>query len=497
MAQKNSKRRRFQQVEIGKIAGTRAVIEAVPEAMSAFGGAPLIAGVEKEVGLLAQLCERISDSRKQARVRHEAPDILLQRGIQIALGYPDGNDADWCRNEAAIKCALDRDPVSGQPGVSQETLCKFENLAVTKANYEQIRSLFIDHFIRQHKNRLQKWRSYWSKRQRRKRIVIDIDGTMIKTYGAQEGAIRRGGKYKHEMLYPSMIFIGDWLVAANLRMGCEAESETVIEQLEMVVPRLRAAWPGVEICVRLDAAFGSPELYKWCRKNHVDYAVGLRETSVLKLYAKAYMKAAEQQFLKEHGEPRFLGEEGKKKAYEEHARIRQIADKEKRMEEEKEWRQRRTRVVGEFSYKSESWDNWEHIIVRVDYTDRGLDVRYVMVSQQHGVPKQIYEDEYCQRGLMEQFIGRFKQTGQRLSSQTFHANQFHITMYGVAYQLLVHLRERLGSKFERSDVETIRKALLVTPISFRRTKNKLVLQVSESHPNCRKYLDAWRRLSSA
>jgi hypothetical protein len=497
LSKKSSKRRRFQQVEIGKVDGKRAVVEAVPEAMSAFAGAPLIAAVEKEVGLLAELCKRIKDTRKRALVKHKAPDILLQSACQIGLGYPDGNDADWGRNEAGIMCALDRDPVSGQPGVSQETLCKFENKAVTEVNYEHIQSLFIDHFIRQHKNDLPKWGAYWSKRQRRKRITIDIDGTMIKTYGAQEGAIRRGGKYKHEMLYPSMIFIGDWLVAATLRMGCEAESETVIGQLEMVVPRLRAAWPGVAICVRLDAAFGSPALYSWCRKNHIDYLVGLRETSVLKLYAKAFMEAAEQEFLKEFGEPRFLGEEGKEQAYEEHARIRQIADKEKRMEAEKEWRQRRIRIVGEFSYKSEKWENWERILVRVDYTDRGFDVRYVMVSQQHGVPKQIYEDEYCQRGVMEQFIGRFKQTGHRLSSQTFYANQFHMTMYGVSYQLLVHLRERIGSKFERSDVETIRKTLLVMPVTFRRTKKKLILQISESHPHCRNYLEAWRRLSAA
>jgi hypothetical protein len=32
-------RSRFQPVELGKIDGTRAVLEAVPEAMTAFGGA--------------------------------------------------------------------------------------------------------------------------------------------------------------------------------------------------------------------------------------------------------------------------------------------------------------------------------------------------------------------------------------------------------------------------------------------------------------------------
>jgi hypothetical protein len=167
------------------------------------------------------------------------------------------------------------------------------------------------------------------------------------------------------------------------------------------------------------------------------------------------------------------------------------------MAEENKSKHRRSRVVGEFCYKSTTWIHWERIICRVDFTDKGLDIHYVVVSEQHGVPQKLYEDEYCKRGLAEQCIGRFKQTGQRLSAQQFYTNQFRLTLYGVAYMLLLHLRNYASPRLRRSDVNTMRKKLILMPMSIRRTDKKIVLQISENHANCRDFLDTWRRLSSA
>jgi len=497
MSAKRSTRQRFQPVEIGQVGGVRGIVEAVAETMTSFGGAPMIAAAERKVGLIAELCGRINDPRKQHLVDHQAEDVVLQQVCQTGLGHADGNDADWLKGDAAMLCALNRDPICGQAGSSQETNSRFAARAINKGNEQAVKGLFIDHFIAQHRKRKPAWGKYWRRRSKRKCITIDVDGSMIKTYGAQEGAIHRGGKYKHEMYYPSFAFIGGWLVAASLRMGCEAESKTIIVQLEMIVPRLRKEWAGVRIRVRLDAAFGSPELYRWCRKNHVDYEVGLKSTSVLELYARWFKHAAQEEFEKEFGEAKFLGKDGTEKAQAEHERIRKIEDPDERMLAEKEHRARRSRIVGEFSYRSEKWDNWERVIVRVDYTDRGFDVRYVMVSWQDGWPQHIYEDEYCQRGTMEQFIGQFKQTGRKLSAQSFYSNQFRIIIYGVAYMLLLHLRESVGGRLASSDVDSMRKTLMIMPMIIRRSKTKMVLQISENHVHCSEFLRAWRRLTAA
>lgn len=480
----SSRPSRFRPVEIGKVDGTRAVLEAIPEEMTAFGGVSMLAEVERKVGLVEELSKRINDNRAQHLVDHERFDILLQRACQIGAGFADGNDCDWLRKDAGILLGLNRDPVTGKPGASQETTSRFEGKAVNRQNAKAMREIFIDHFIARQKKRP-------------KSIELDPDGTMIKTYGAQEGSIYRGGKYKHTMYFPLKIFCGDWLLATVLRRGDQSEAKTILETLKMVVGKLRAKWRGLRIKVRLDAAFGSPELYDWLRKERVAYEIGMASNSVLELNSRAYVKMAEEQFRKEHGEPRFIGKEGNQKAQEEHARIRSIEDADKRMAQEKEWRRRRTRIVGEFGYKPEKWKNWERVICRVDFTDKGVDIHYVVVSQQYGIPQRIYEGEYCKRGLTEQSIGRLKQTGQRLSAQSFFGNQFRSIMYGVAYMLLMHLRDYAAKRLRRADVDTLRKILMLMPMIVHRTEKKIVLQISESHVHRREFMDAWRRLSAA
>jgi hypothetical protein len=196
-----------------------------------------------------------------------------------------------------------------------------------------------------------------------------------------------------------------------------------------------------------------------------------------------------------------MGKDVDKKAQAEHARIRGLPTGE-RMAEEEKWRRRRARVVGEFCYKPEKWkhlkwEEWERVICRVDFTDKGLEVHYVLVSDQYGIPQRIYEEEYCKRGLAEQCIGRFKQTGQRLSAQEFHANQFRLIMYGVAYMLFLHLRNYVSRRLRQADVNTLRKTLMVMPMLVRRTGKKLVLQISERHAHCQDFLHTWRRLMAS
>lgn len=481
---------RFQPVEIGKVGVTRAVLQAVKADMTAIGGAPMLAEVERKVGLVAKLCERVHDSRKAHLIDHEAQDILLQRVCQIGAGFSDGNDSDFLRMDPAILESLDRDPVSGQWGASQETGCRFEKKAIDRKNLKIVRELFVDHFISQ-------------QRKRPKEAELDLDGTIVKTYGAQEGAIYRGGKYKHEIYFPLKVYCGEWLLGTVLRQGNKAESKTVLDVLKMVVGKLRAKWPGLKMKVRLDAAFGSPELYAWLKKEKIGYLIAIASNSSLELEAKRFMEEVEEKFRKEHGEPRFMGKDGKEKAHGEHVRIREIENPEKRTEEERMLKKRRSRVVGECKYKPEGWkeflkwDEYERVIIRADFTDKGLDVHYVVVSRKTGIAQEIYEKEYCKRGLTEQYIGQFKQTGQRLSAQQFFTNQMRLTLYGVAYMLIVHLRQKLNKKQRKASVETIRKTLMLMPMVVQNTGKKIVLQISENHPNCRIFMDAWRRLSAA
>jgi len=480
---KLTKQNRFQQVEIGNIGGMCAVIEAVPEQMTVIGGTPILAAIEKKIGLVKELSQRITDERAQHMVEHSAFDILMQRVLQISAGFADGNDSDWLRDDSGILMGLGRDPADGHPGASQETVSRLESKAINKKNAKIVRELFIDHYIAQQKKRPRE-------------VELDCDGSMFKTYGAQEGSVFRGGKYGHQMYFPLKILSGEDLLATVLRRGDQSESQTILPELKMAVGKLRAKWPGLRIKVRLDSAFGSAELYKWLRKNQIAYEIGLRPNKVLDSCAKAFMDEAAAQFKAQYGDPRFLGKEGNKKYQEEHSWIRGLPSKD-RMKLENEMKHRRVRVFGDFCYKAESWKDWERVICRIDYTDTGLDIRYVIASRFGGEPQKIYENEYCKRGLAEQHIGSFKQTGLKLSAQAFHANQLRLVLYGVAYTLLKKVREYAGKALKRAEINTVRKVFMLMPMVVRKMKKKIVLQISESHSHCGQFLQTLRRLSTA
>jgi hypothetical protein len=452
--------------------------------MTGHAGAILIAAAESRVGIIKDLSRLVTDDRQPAKVKHSAFDLMLQRVCQIGTGNADGNDCDWLRFDGAIKAALGREPATGKNGASQETMSTFEAKQDEQA-LTRMENLLLNNFMKHKK--------------RRPRVIwLDIDGSPIETHGAQEGAVFRGGKkYGYEMYFPLFVFCGKWLLSVTLRTGDAAESKTVVAELERCVKALRAKWRGVKIKVRLDAAFGSPALYNWCRKNGVEYMVGLKSTSVLQLYTKTLVAEAEEQFREKFGKPQFMGEDGSVKAQAEHERIRTIKDKDERMRAESELRARRVRLFTELSHKAETWSRWERIIVRVDYTDKGADVRYVLVSTKKGRPQELYRDKYCQRGLMEQFIGRLKRIGKRLSAQTFSSNQFRLILYGVTHQLLVHMQEWLATKFRCSEPSTVQRDLLRMPAVFRITKTKIVLQVSEGNPYCKEFLAACRVLKVA
>jgi hypothetical protein len=179
--------------------------------MTANAGAVLVGATEDRVGLVKELARLVKDDRQQAKVKHSAENMLKQRVFQIATGNADGNDCDWMRFDGAIKAALDRDPISGINGVSQETMCLFE-AKQDKEALKRLEDLFLNNFLKM-------------KKKRPRVIWLDIDGSPIETHGAQEGALYRGStKYGYEMYFPLFVFCGKWLLSVRLRTGVGIEN---------------------------------------------------------------------------------------------------------------------------------------------------------------------------------------------------------------------------------------------------------------------------------
>jgi hypothetical protein len=94
--------------------------------ISSDGGALLLRQMEDRLGLSERLAALLPDERDPRKVKQDRWEQMRQRLYQIALGYPDCNDAARLRHDPILKSVCDRPPQA--PGLSsQPTLSRWEN----------------------------------------------------------------------------------------------------------------------------------------------------------------------------------------------------------------------------------------------------------------------------------------------------------------------------------------------------------------------------------
>src|SRR3954471_11995330 len=143
--------------------------------LTADAGVLVLAGIELRLGIAERLARCIEDPRSPERVHHTVVDMIRFRMLLIAAGYPDANDCDALRSDAAFKMAVGRAPESGRDLCSQPTMCRLENLPTVRA-LKRIMAAMIELFCD-------------SFEEVPRRIVLDIDDTEDRVHGAQELAL--------------------------------------------------------------------------------------------------------------------------------------------------------------------------------------------------------------------------------------------------------------------------------------------------------------------
>ena len=82
--------------------------------------------MDDRLSLSERLAALLPDERDPGKVKHDRREQLRQRLYQIALGYPDCNDADRRRQDPVLKSVCERSPQV--PGLSSHpTLSRLEN----------------------------------------------------------------------------------------------------------------------------------------------------------------------------------------------------------------------------------------------------------------------------------------------------------------------------------------------------------------------------------
>jgi len=440
------------------------------------GGIVLLRELDDRRGYSRRIAGCISDWRKGSVV-HTLEELVRTELFMKACGYSTGSAANIIRTDAAFKAAASPNGCD-LPG--QSSLSRIR----TEIDAESV-------------DRMQKLlpKLYLNRFKRAPKVVrLNMDSTCDPVSGTQQMSFWNG--FYHDYCYTHLYLLADdgFPLAGVARAGNAGPAEGGLPMLASVVAALRAKRKKMKIEYRADSAFLNFQTLDWCEQHNIQYFIGLAPNHALQIKVKELVQKAYEQFVNLYGEPAPLhGREWRQNE----ERIRFSSKEEGRQQELLE-RERRVRVYGEIRYAARTWSRERRVIVRIDYTPEGEDIRFVATNCQTGSPRHIYEDKYCQRARCEMHIKEMKeQRIDQLSSPEWLANQFTLTMHLFAYAMQIELRQALPVAERHISTESLRWRILKIAAQIRHTSRGTRIRWSSTHPYQQQFRELLSRLRAA
>ena len=209
---------------------------------------------------------------------------------------------------------------------------------------------------------------------------------------------------------------------------------------------MREKWPDTLIIVRGDSHFASKDFMEWCANNPLTgYITGLSGNKKLHELARVTIDSAEREY-KQYGRP--------------------------------------VKRYHSFMYQAGSWEIPQKVVVKVEVSAMGTNIRYIVSNLTKVRAKELYEKGYCARGGMELRIKEHKLylKSDRSSCNSFRANQFRLFMHSIAYVLLHTMQKELfkGTQFANATFKTIREKIIKTAAWVKEMKTKIKIELPKT-----------------
>ena len=399
------------------------------------GGVLLLSAIETKIGIADRLAPLINDPRNPLLVTHSVADILRARMLAIACGYEDADDLDYLRADPGFKLACGRLPDSGGDLCSQPTVSRWENAptlrAVIRMTYAMV-DLYCASYARPPQA-----------------VTLDIDDTVDVVHGHQQLSLFNG-HYDERCFLPIHVYdtATSRPVAMLLRPGATPSGEEVRNHLRRLVRRIRRHWPDTRLTIRGDGHYGRPEVMSWCEDNGVDYILGLPGNKVLDRLVEPVADAV---------------------------RVRRALSQAPVV-----------RRCTETRYGAKSWHRERRVAARIEVTQKGLDIRYVVTNIARGTAEWLYETLYCARGQAENLIKLHKTqlASDRTSCRSPLANQVRIILHTAAYWLMLKLRDAIPrpQPLAKAEFTTLRTRLIKIAARVMETASRVRVAFAAAHP---------------
>jgi len=421
-----------QELNLFPIKGKNIELSFSGDRISSDGGLLLLRELDSQLNLLLSASNCIQDARDHRYIDHSIKELLTQRVFQIAAGYEDCNDCNDMREDMIFKMCAGRLPQSDDDLASQPTMSRLEN-TVTKTDLFRLGKCMVDIFI-----------SSYSKAP--SVIILDCDDTDNDTYGQQELALFNTF-YNEHCYMPIHIYEGlsGKLVTTILRPGRRNKQVNIARLLQKLVSYLRMKWPKTKIVVRGDSHFESKDFMDWTgTQSDVGFITGLAGNAKLHELARVTIESAQREF-NQYQKP--------------------------------------VKRYHSFMYKAGSWENYQRVIVKVEVSTMGTNIRYIVTSLTDFRTRDLYEKGYCARGSMELRIKDHKLylKSDRSSCTKFTANQFRLLLHSMAYILIHTLQKEVlkGSEYANVTMKTIQLKIIKTAAWVKEMKTKIKIELPQ------------------
>ncbi len=410
-------------------------------------GLVLVREFDEQLGLTADVVNRVSDPRDARYVTHEIGALVRQRLYQIAAGYEDVNDADRLRHDPTFQIVA----ADGRMTLrSQPTLSRLEN-AIEWPAIQRLARTGVDWFC-----------AYaYGPDEHPADLILDLDSTDDPTHGTQQLALFHGW-YDQHMYHPLLWFEGrtGLLLRSRLRPGRDPSAACVVEELQQLLPPLRRRFPHTPILLRGDAGMATPRVEATLEAERISYVLGIGTNRVFKVRVAPLVAKAQARY-ERHGRP--------------------------------------VQIRTSFWHRAKSWPHARRILVKIDVTAQGLNLRF-MVTNRRGRAADLVA-WYDDRGASENWIKELKLDihADHLSCHRFCANAVRLQLHSLALLLLAYFRRAVlaGTRLASATIGTIRLHLLKVAGRVVRSVRRLWFHLASSWPGQPLFTTCHRALARA
>lgn len=398
--------------------------------LSSDAGALLLKEFICKVGF-DKLFKRIFKTNDTTETRIHKDDVnLLQIIFQIICGYFEDDCADELSYDPVLTAILGKNRLASQPTLSRffnrmdnDTLKQFYQLQ------REMRKIVYD--IKNPDI-----------------VILDLDSTLLDTYGHQEGE-GFNFHYQNHGYHPLVCFdgmTGD-LLKIELRDGTAYSSTGVVDFLQPILDEFLEDYWNTSLVLRGDSGFATPELYKQCETNGTSYVIRLKENNILRSYA-SYAD-------------NILSEK---------TRLNQVDY---------------AVEYGEFYYQASSWDYPRRVVFKVEKPANQIIHMYTfIVTNMDGTPEDLIKF-YCKRGTMENYIKESKNGFDfaAVSSHSKIVNANRVQIHALAYNIFNWFKRLvLPNKMKKHTIDIIRIKLLKIAVKVVRSARYLTFKLCSSCP---------------